>query len=225
MVGIYKIENLITHKKYIGQSIDIKKRWAYHKSMYKYLTHSQIYASMRKHGIENFSFEIIEECPQEQLNEREIYWIEYYDTYKNGYNSTLGGYNTPLKAVNQYTLDGKFIATYISIRQAAGLLNLSETNLSSCCAGKQKSYGGYLWTFIDEPAPLPYVDKRVGHITSSNKRIVQQYNKNNEYIAEYESAHEAARQIGKPKCANHITECCQNKRKTCEGFIWKYKEE
>ena len=55
---------------------------------------------MRKYGIENFTFSVIEECSQEQLNEREIYWIEYYDTYKNGYNSTLGGYNTPLKAVN-----------------------------------------------------------------------------------------------------------------------------
>lgn len=46
---------------------------------------------MNKYGISNFTFEIIEECDKQSLNEREIYWIEYYDSFHNGYNMTIGG--------------------------------------------------------------------------------------------------------------------------------------
>lgn len=46
---------------------------------------------MRKLGLENFYIEILEECPKEKMNEREKYWISYYNSYKNGYNGTEGG--------------------------------------------------------------------------------------------------------------------------------------
>lgn len=90
MTGIYKIENLINHQIYIGQSKNIEKRWRDHKNRAKTGT-TKFYQALREYGIENFSWEIIEECPQEQLDENEIYWIEHYDSYKNGYNSTSGG--------------------------------------------------------------------------------------------------------------------------------------
>ena len=225
MIGIYKIENNINHKKYIGQSVDIRKRWEYHRCVYTYKTNSRLYAAFRKYGIENFSFEVLEECPIEKLLEREMYWIEYYNTFEQGYNCNIGGCSGKPRKVLQYDLNGNYLNTYESLTIAASTLNLSSSNLSSCCTGKQKSYGGYLWTYEDEESPKQYIDNKYGHTTSTNKRIVQQYSKDNIFIQEYNSAHEAARQIGKPKCANHITECCQNKRKTCEGFIWKYKEE
>lgn len=224
-IGIYKIENKINHNKYIGQSVNIEKRWEYHKYMYTIMTGSKLYTAIRKYGIENFSFEIIEECPVEKLLEREFYWIDYYDSYKHGYNCNPGGTGgTPIPVV-QYDLDGNFIKRFDSLINAAASLNLSKHNLSSCCNGKQKSYGGYLWAYEGEKPPKPYLDKRIGHTTSSAARKIKQFNKQNEFIEEYISAHEAARQIGKPKCANHITECCQGKRKTCEGYIWKYSEE
>lgn len=95
MVGIYKIENLINGNKYIGQSNNITKRWGTEKRTafnekdprYDY----PLSRALRKYGIENFSFEIIEECNIEQLNERERYWVSYYDSFYNGYNQTLGG--------------------------------------------------------------------------------------------------------------------------------------
>lgn len=95
MIGIYKITNLITNKSYIGQSVDIEKRWKAEQRValiesdhcYDY----PLQRAFRKYGIENFSFEIIEECSVDLLNEREIYWIAQYDTFYNGYNQTLGG--------------------------------------------------------------------------------------------------------------------------------------
>lgn len=101
MVGIYKITNKINGKCYIGQSIHIEKRWWAHKhdaflkggSTYDY----PLYQSMRKYGLNNFAFEVIEECSVEELNEKEIHYIKYFNSFGNGYNQgpggTLGHYN------------------------------------------------------------------------------------------------------------------------------------
>lgn len=94
--GIYKITNIQNNKYYIGQSVNIINRWYTH-----YLKPiSDFDKLLRKLGIDNFNFEIIERCPINKLNEREKYWIEYYDSFNNGYNQTKGGdynreYNIP----------------------------------------------------------------------------------------------------------------------------------
>lgn len=90
--GIYKITNKINNKIYIGKSTDIEERWKYHISHYNYEREydKPLYKSFRKYGIENFSFEIIEECSLD-IDEKEKYWINFYDSYKNGYNATIGG--------------------------------------------------------------------------------------------------------------------------------------
>lgn len=90
MTGIYKITNLINNKIYIGQSTNIEYRWEDHK-FYSRNSHTALQAAFKKYGISNFSFEVIEECSKEYLDEREIYWIKFYDSYKNGYNLTKGG--------------------------------------------------------------------------------------------------------------------------------------
>lgn len=87
--GIYKITNKINGHSYIGQSVNIYERWHSHK--YADCKSSVIHSAIKKYRVENFNFEILERCPREQLNEREIYWIEYYNTYKDGYNLTIGG--------------------------------------------------------------------------------------------------------------------------------------
>lgn len=95
MSCIYKVENLINHKCYIGQARDVRKRWNRHRTApfnendvaYDY----PLYRAIRKYGLENFSFEILEECDTQNLNEREKFYINKYDTYFHGYNQTLGG--------------------------------------------------------------------------------------------------------------------------------------
>lgn len=87
MIGIYKITNKINGNCYIGQSINILSRWSRHKYGYKN-EDTRLYRSMRKHGIENYEFEIIEECEKDCLNERELYWI---NNIKPKYNTAGGG--------------------------------------------------------------------------------------------------------------------------------------
>lgn len=94
VIGIYKITNLVTKQSYIGQSVDIASRWKQHIKCGLGIDASHtnmLYNSMQKYGVWNFAFELIEQCPKEQLNEREKFYISLYQTDKFGYNMTQGG--------------------------------------------------------------------------------------------------------------------------------------
>ena len=86
--GIYKIENLINHKVYIGQSVNIKDRWQSHRRLLRQNKHDNLHLqnSWNKYGESNFSFEILEECSNCLLNEKEQYWLDYYGGKNNNYN-------------------------------------------------------------------------------------------------------------------------------------------
>jgi len=87
MVGIYKIISP-TNKIYIGQSIDINRRFKEYKRL-NCKQQPKLYNSLKKYDPKNHKFEIIEECLIEQLNEREIYWKQYYNSINEGLNCEL----------------------------------------------------------------------------------------------------------------------------------------
>lgn len=93
-IGIYKITNNLNHHFYIGQSKNIQHRWVDHRTSFKkkHTHYTVLQKAFKKYGINNFTFEIIEECPVEKLNEKEIFYIS---TLKPEYNMTLGGAGTP----------------------------------------------------------------------------------------------------------------------------------
>lgn len=97
---IYKITNLINNKLYIGQAKNIQDRWYEHcLEAASNRKNQHLYNAMRKYGINNFKIEPIE-GPIENYNEREIYWIAYYNTYLDktkGYNMTPGGDEPPIR--------------------------------------------------------------------------------------------------------------------------------
>ena len=94
MIGIYKITNKINNHCYIGQSINIYDRWKHEKSdAFREQSKSYDYPlsrALRKYGVENFTFEILERCNSIKLNEREKYWIDFYNTKEYGLNGTKG---------------------------------------------------------------------------------------------------------------------------------------
>ena len=93
---IYKITNQLNNKCYIGQTTDYKRRFQEHKNLgYSIEENKLLYYAIKKYGIENFSFEVIEDKTS-KYNEREKYWIQYYDSFENGYNMTEGGEEPPL---------------------------------------------------------------------------------------------------------------------------------
>lgn len=91
--GIYKISNVKSSKCYIGQAEDIGNRWAQHTKCalgIDVAAPNKFYSAMGKEGPENFTFEVLEECPSQNLNARERYWIDYYDSVAHGYNTLSG---------------------------------------------------------------------------------------------------------------------------------------
>lgn len=94
---IYVITNDINGKQYVGQTTDtLKSRFSDHckDSVLEKCQGRPLYLAMNKYGKEHFSIEKIEECAFEDLDKREQYWITQLDTYKHGYNATLGGEGT-----------------------------------------------------------------------------------------------------------------------------------
>ena len=90
---IYKITNRVNNKVYIGQThFTVEHRWKQHIKNYNIEHRKQpLYKAFDKYGLDNFYIEPIEEIDSDQLDEREMYWIAYYDSFKNGYNANIGG--------------------------------------------------------------------------------------------------------------------------------------
>lgn len=90
--GIYKITSLVDGRCYIGQAVDIKERFRDHMKAGLGIDTPQnkFYEIMQQQELENFTFELLEECPKDELNEKEKFYIELYKSYDYGLNSTRG---------------------------------------------------------------------------------------------------------------------------------------
>ena len=176
-----------------------------------------IHQAIRKYGIENFAFEVLEECAEALLNEREIYWIAKLNSKQNGYNMTDGGDSTTNnwdRRVEQYSLKGEYIATYPAIRLAARSTGIDHAAIGRCCNNKVNHVGGYLWVYEGEKPKIP---KKV-----VLRRKIGQYDLlTNELIAVHNNAAEAVRAIGKNNSSN-IRNVCHGKQKYAYGYFWKY---
>ena len=92
MIGIYKITSP-SNKVYVGQSTNIEKRWSgYSTNKKKMKEQTKLFNSFRKYGVDNHKFEIIEECNKDKLNDKEVYWIEFYNSVNAGLNVSKGGH-------------------------------------------------------------------------------------------------------------------------------------
>lgn len=123
MIGIYRITNKINGKFYIGQSVDINRRFMEHKAPHGKMT--SIKLAIKKYGKENFLFEVIEECNIEDLDAREIYWIARLQPQ---YNRDEGGRGSRGHHVSDD------LRNYLSERNKQFWDNLSETEKESICA-------------------------------------------------------------------------------------------
>lgn len=91
-MGIYKITSLTNNMPYVGQSVDIRTRWRDHikAGLGINSSNNRLYTAMKHEGPENFTFELLEECTRDKLNEKERYWINFFHTEDFGLNSNKG---------------------------------------------------------------------------------------------------------------------------------------
>ena len=132
---IYKTTNKLNNKVYIGQTIQKPiERFYQHcaKKCDKYILNMVIHKAIFKYGKDNFTFEVIEEVPKQQLNEREEYWIKYYNSYTDGYNSTKGGQkgNKPFKNIDNKAIIEQYQYGK-SLRTIGKMFNIDKATVKS----------------------------------------------------------------------------------------------
>lgn len=220
-IAIYKITNLLNQKSYIGQSINIEQRIKKHiSSKDKYPIHE----ALRKYPLENFEFSVLEECPKELLNEREEYWISYYDSYKNGYNCTAGGDNvsdTCKKPVKQYDLSGNYIQTYESQFEAARNVGTDARYISNCCLQKNNTAKGYQWCFVGDENSIQINPK---DYAGNLKISVNQFSLEGKFIQTFLSIADAENFLNK-NCGKEIVKCCKKELQSAANYQWRFAEE
>lgn len=210
---IYKISNQINNKVYIGQtSRTIEKRWKDHQKS-AIIDQTPLYRAMRKYGIDQFHISEIEKCSDDLLNEREIYWIDYYNSYYNGYNATLGG-NGHVK----YSKEEIF-----SLWQE-GKTEREISNILGCAS---KVIVGALDSY--EVPASERVSRSAQVRAQKNGTPIEQYTLDGRYITTFSSSGEAETRTGISQ--DEINRCCiiaQRKRydtiyytSSAGGYIWK----
>lgn len=214
MSYIYKITNLVNGKEYIGQtSLSIQERFKQHihDANKGYYNHRPLYNAFNKYGIENFIVEELEECNTEEVNQKEIEYINKFDTYSNGYNATLGGEGT-------ITIDyDKVLEKYrmgLSAGQIAKDMNHDIKQITRILKSKGVSKEEIVERGHDSQGrPLYKIDKKTNEILEKFDSVAKaaQYLKDNNISKDT---------IG--GISAHISQCCNGIRKTAYGFIWRY---
>lgn len=213
MSFIYKITNLLNDKCYIGKTDvhTIEERFKEHIKDSKRYLNRPLYRAFNKYGVENFQIEEIEQCSIKESSEREKFWINYYNSFHNGYNATLGG-------------DGKsYIDRELVIKTYKTIQNQTET-------AKKLNISQDTVRYILKNANVEIIKsgditkKRDGHAVSmidiKSKRIIQNF----------EDQSDAARWLmsqGKTTIKDYkkvsyiIGRAARGLRKTAYGYIWK----
>ena len=208
MAFIYKITNTVNNKVYIGKTeLSIEKRFKEHCRDSQKIRYEKrpLYSAMRKYGIENFTIEKIEET--NNPIERECYWIDYFNSFKNGYNATLGGDG---KSYIDYNLVIKMYEEIGNQKEVANKLHIDQKTVNKILRNN------HIETI-----------KNVG-----NSKKIEKYDLNGNYITNYISAAEAAKEIisegltqaSVNSVGNRIRDCANNKLETAYGYVWKFVE-
>ena len=132
MAYIYKIENDINDKIYIGKTnFSVEKRFKEHCADSKRNRKEKrpLYNAMSKYGEEHFYISVIEECSSDKASEREKYWIKYYNSYNDGYNATIGGDGKTL--INYKKFLELYDTTSLTSSEIAKILNCSIDSIKN----------------------------------------------------------------------------------------------
>lgn len=204
---IYLATNNINGKQYVGQTkYDIKTRWIQHKCEAKRLIPNVYFVrALHKYGIENFSVQELEQCDDNKLSEREKYYIDLYDTYKNGYNSTLGGEGSH-KFETQDILN--LWNEGLAVSEIAKKLNCTTQTVST--------------NLHINGITISETRSRGQSKLSNSKKITLQYDSTGNLVNIYDSVINAA--IAMELGENAIRAACNGRAITVKGYYWRHPE-
>lgn len=220
---IYKATNKINGKSYVGQTCDFHSRVWQHQRCYE-KEDCDFHRAIKEFGFDNFSWEIIETCESEdRACELEKYYIEKFNTYRDGYNMTKGGKGAPYhnaRAVVLLTLDGQYIKRYDSAMDAE-IDGFHNADVLLNCKGKRRQTKGYMFMFEDEYESNGAKTYRKPE--PNGMRSIIQCDMEGNFIQKFKSLQEAARITGTNRTT--ISGVLSNTYKSANGYIFVYEED
>ena len=214
MKQIYVIKNLINDKVYVGQADSAYDRFRRHRNNHLSAgkQNLEIVKAMIELGKDNFFYSILENCEDSIANEREQHYIEMFDSYRNGYNRTLGG-------------EGFSTVLPEDIEECCKLFEQGKTNaeIETLTGISHKLFSKELQKRYPDYKERMNRNVDVARRASIAKPVVQ-YSLDGKFIRKYRSAREALEHLGKPIGASGISRCCKHMKhhETAYGYRWEY---
>lgn len=229
---IYKLTCTITSKVYIGKTIDINRRMMQHSKITPKYSH-HLANAIKKYGMANFKEEILFEVEAEDravlnaaLSNAEKSYIEQYDSYRNGYNSTIGGEGA--NGFHWLESSKKKMSESMKkfFKSAKGKAQIKHTifcnkNREISKETRERIGRGNKGKRMPEEAKIKIRNYQLANAYSKYIPVLQ-YDLDNSLLNRFNSITEAAKSINKD--TSHIVSCCKGRRKTAYGFVWKYEE-
>lgn len=230
---IYKITNLVNGKAYIGQHNGSKK--------YYFGSGTALKRAILKHGRKafikeiicegNFGSELLDFLEQEAIDKHQTYAGKFINK---GYNMTSGGAGNPngvtkfkrkdsfigRKKVYQYSLNGDYIRSYLSISEAAKECNISYQAITNSMKKLGYKASTFQWRIKYSSRICKYKDNSKANAINGRMKAVNQYDLNNNYIRTFSSAKEASSITG--ITVSGIRACCYGNYKYYKNYKWSF---
>lgn len=223
---IYRYLNIESGKSYVGQTVNPYKRFNQHLNSNNKDWHVDYHKNPEK-----YEYIVVEDnIPEDQLDEREVYWIDYYDSYNNGYNLTEGGcgnrgyklsYETKKKISKSNKGKHRSDETKKKISESSKGKHLSEEHkikISESMKGKNAYWYG---KHHSEEHKRKISESMKGKPKTKLKKPIIQYSKSGDFIKEWNSLSEAAEYFN--KSPGNISICLKGRNNSAYGYVWKYK--
>lgn len=227
---IYKITNKINGHSYIGQTTySLKERWSKHINFAKHHPEqSGLYSAINKYGKENFEIEQIDIAETEdELNEKEVYWISYYNTfYGEGYNRDLGGKGSKKLDLPKEQIIEEYLNTELTARDLGVKYECSDRTIAKIldAAGiKRDKITEKQKKTMSENLAKGRVGRPENFINYRNslKKKVARLDEKGNILEIYDSLSDACRDLGQSTHhTNRITKAIENNG-ICFGYHWK----
>lgn len=230
--GIYCIFNKVNHKRYIGQSVDIEKRWKQHKNLLSsrkfQIENQHLVSAWHKYGADNFEFFIIEKCNVKELDVFEKFWIDYYNSNNpnKGYNKTLGGgqytnafeYNKERKGHILSEQDILKILKLFNDKESntniAKKFNVSKTLIASIRNRKS-------WVYLTDGLNIEYSNFYDTHeFTNGMAKPIDMYTLDGVLIKSFSSINKASKELN--LSYSSISNVCLGKNVTAGNHIFRF---
>lgn len=209
---VYKATDKVTGKIYIGATTkSLESRIQDHIDKAKRAVGYIFQNAIATYGKEAFDWEQIDTASSiDELAEKEKRYISEYNSKLNGYNIDEGGGFK--KSVYKYDINGKLIAKFECLDEAAETVNSTKQHISRACLNVNHLYKGFYWSYQLKEPFLPIDDKR--------RKKVFQFDVNGNFINSFNSIATAS-SVTKINRTS-IAKVCRNERNTAGGFLWKY---